>query len=331
MPVAIPIGPLVPLLIPDPDLDARLRPIAAKASTGGLAIVDLNPTGIVARLGSSRGTQQFYVASVAKLAIMVSAFLLREQLKAFGLSISATRASDLMTQFDAAYRRSTSTRFRAGPDFPNLGNVFSVQDRKSTLESWSVEFKVDQPAPRNPTPGMKISPGVGFSDRLTLAIAVSNNEAASRCIRDIGFQYIHGAMEDLGLFNPSTGGIWLGKAYDSTRAWLPPPNGGSVQSANALSLSMLVTAVDRGRLINASASAEMRMLMSQSGSFISNALKGGKSTSQVEYVKDGLDAGLTSEVAVCRKSTGARYCAVIIGMSNQSIFNASAMAMDGLF
>jgi hypothetical protein len=130
---------------PYPDLDARLRPIAAKASTGGLAIVDLNPTGIVARLGSARVTQQFYVASVAKLAIMVSAFLLREQLKAFGLSTSATRASDLMTQFDAAYRRSISTRFRAAADFPNLASVFSVQDRKSTLEGWSIEFKVDQP------------------------------------------------------------------------------------------------------------------------------------------------------------------------------------------
>src|SRR5450631_1785427 len=211
MPVPIPIGPLVPLLIPDPDLDARLRPIAAKASPGGLAIVDLNPTGIVARLGSARVMQQFYVASVAKLAIMVSAFLLREQLKAFGLSISATRASDLMTQFDAAYRRSISTRFRAAPDFPNLSSVFSVQDRKSTLESWSVDFKVDQPPPKNPSPGTKMPPKVGFSDRLTLTIGVSNNAAASSCILDIGFQYIHGAMEDLGLFNPTTGGLWLGK------------------------------------------------------------------------------------------------------------------------
>jgi beta-lactamase family protein len=331
MPTPILIGPLVPLLMPNPNLEVRLRPIASRWSAGGIAVVDLDPTALVPGLASFRGQQQFYVASVAKLAVMVSAFLLREHLTAFGLSNNDIRASDLISKFDAVHRRSISSRFSASPDFPALSNIFSISDRASTTATWSIAFRRDQPPPGNPNPGTKISPRVGFADRLALMIGVSNNDAASRCIRDIGFQYIHGAMEDLGLYKPKQGGIWLGKSFDGTTAWKFPPNGG-IQAANAEALAVLLTSVARGRLVNASASAEMARLMAQSGSFIGEALKGGSPPpTQVEFAKDGFDQGITSDVAICRKATGARYGAIIVGMPNQSVFNAVALALDGLF
>lgn len=294
-------------------------------------MVDLNVNAPIALMGISQGAAQFYVASVAKLAIMVAAFSLRERLKAFGLSLSTTRADDLIARFDSVYRRPISTRFKAAPDFPALSKIFLIRDRASNLDPWVIEFlQTNQRPPNDVNPGTKISPNVGFADCLALTIGVSNNDAASRCIRDLGFQYIHGEMEDIGFYKRDTGGLWLGKAYDKTPPWLFPPKGG-IQSANAQSLAILLTAIDRGRLVNSDASVGMRALMARSGSFIADALKNGHSQSSVLFAKDGLDAGITSEVAVCQKQNGVRYGSVIIGMQNQAAFDAAALAIDALF
>jgi hypothetical protein len=99
-------------------------------------------------------------------------------------------------------------------------------------------------------------------------IAVSDNEAASWCIRGVGYGYLATWLVAAGLYDPRThAGIWLGGTYsgNDARAEVGSVNDGRVaQATTAVDMARLLTLIADRKLVDAAASAEMASILTRS-------------------------------------------------------------------
>ena len=106
-------------------------------------------------------------------------------------------------------------------------------------------------------------------DMFTRLARFSSNSDASRAIHTIGFDYIARTLTSTRykLYDPLVnGGLWIGKAYGGPNDyWKRDPLHNISHGATALQVARFFLMLDRGELVDARSSAEMKELMSNPG------------------------------------------------------------------
>jgi hypothetical protein len=223
------------------------------------------------------------VWSVAKLLVMYAAYQLRHDLREVAAQSHTTTQADLITEAKAQWVRAPEPivkkivltdpdpRFaKAGP--PNMQKIF---DMVRNGGSWKIDFKrsgetpvdlekVDRKTTKSTPESLAIIDSLEFLERMWLMIGWSNDLAAATCVRDVGYPYMTALTSQSGLYNPITGGLWLGGDYQDGAVagpWKPSPVGGIVPAGTAKALATFMTVLAQDRLVDATASADMRDLM----------------------------------------------------------------------
>jgi hypothetical protein len=170
---------------------------------------------------------------------------------------------------------------------------------------------------------------------MELMIESSNNEAATLCIEDLGFQYINGALEAEGFKINDGLGIWVGSTFRiPNKEWIRLPGNGGTQSASADALAILLVALFKKSLISTDASTKIVQMMEKSGTWMMVAFNKAMVATQIKFGKDGEAVGgpvtLFSDIDVCKKSSGLLYASIILNI-NSMAFDKIAVAVDRLF
>ncbi len=100
-------------------------------------------------------------------------------------------------------------------------------------------------------------------------VRFSSNTDASRAVHAVGFDFIARTLTSAKykLYDPaSNGGLWIGKAYGGPNDyWKRDPLHNISHGATALQVARFFLMLDRGELVDAKSSAEMKELMSNPG------------------------------------------------------------------
>ena len=263
-----------------------------------VALVDLTKGDNQPELAAYNHKTQVFAASVPKIAAMLGAFQLRQDLRS-ALQVkkpsslaklyelirddwAATQAGAPPAQ-DTALSPGISLRGKLvlvrgnriglmDPRSPRLESIFanapsggplavefaSTGEDKERLETLIGEFKAGKAGAR-----AKIE-SLGFLERLRVMIGglvPASNFATSTIIRDTGFPYIASTLLQSGLYNTHrNGGLWLGSDFWGT-TWRGAPGGGPAQSATAGALAAFMTLLVRNRLVAPQASKDMLALL----------------------------------------------------------------------
>jgi hypothetical protein len=305
-----------------------------------------------------------FVASLAKIYPMYVAFELRkrveEQAKDMIRMGLPTSAAGWERQVFAALEKAWKPLLRAAfPDrpqaMPKFADIFVLSptgavrfaENDPHLTDADLDFRPPHPAAGHPpiSPEFKTPPGK-FLDWMRLMLRWSNNEAASRCIRAIGFPYLNGVLGAAGFFDGSTRtGLWLSGDYLG-HDWLPGDGAGQRLSprwaalqrrkvtnfgGTAFQVGRLLTLLGQGRLVDRDSSTAMLGLMTGNrgiGSYILGGLAGASPPRAVSVIASKIGCGdevpppacgFTHDAAVVRVDRGAdpartiRYVAVALG------------------
>ncbi|MEP7367921.1 MAG: serine hydrolase [Acidobacteriota bacterium] len=106
-------------------------------------------------------------------------------------------------------------------------------------------------------------------EMFTRLVRYSSNADASRAVQAVGFDFIAKTLTSTKykLYDPLVnGGLWIGKAYGGPNDyWKRDPLHNISHGATALQVARFFLMLDRGELVDAQSSAEMKELMSNPG------------------------------------------------------------------
>lgn len=251
-----------------------------------------------------------YVASLAKIYPVYAAFELRKRVEEQAREMIRlglpTAVPGWEGQVFAALEKAWKPRLRGAfpglPErMPKLAEIFvlsaagtaSFAENDPPLTDADLDFRPPNPKPGKPpvSPEFKKPPGK-FCDWMRLMLRWSNNEAASNCIRALGYPYINGVLGAAGFFDKnSRTGLWLSGDYLGND-WLKDNRAGQPLSprwahwqgrdvtnfaGTAFQVARLLTLLAQGRLVDKDSSAAMLGLMTGVtgiGSYIRGALAG---------------------------------------------------------
>jgi hypothetical protein len=296
------------------ELDSRIASSRFKGFFDhmGIALADLTNIGEDPSPGGSfavplasniQMNKQFAVGSLSKIAAMFAAFRLRDRVGIAAASIgsSATSPSDLVAQIMADWGPIISTKIPRPPsDSPNLTQIFNF-----VAAPWPAAFTTSGKA-WNDLVGFHETTkartnSLKFLDRMRLMIRFSDNAAAGSCVRDIGFQYMNASLAADGFADDTRNGIlWLGGDFGFEPArpimrgppWDTGPDATWVR-ANARGIISFLTLMWTNRLVDQTASKEMRDIMLERGVGFATNL----SNSTVGQVRAFSKTGILSTVS----------------------------------
>lgn len=243
-----PTTPLLPTITTDP-FPAPIPPIPPKDPTSplqrcvdaianpalGAAVVDITDPAHPVFAGRFED-DTFYVGSLDKIAPMYAAFELRvrvqravNEARTAGLDVTKPRwERPLLTAIQRRWEPSVNAAVAGMPaSFPALGTIFDFEG--GATAGHEVRFKRRPGAGDLGAVGEFGSPdALSFDEWLTLMVRWSNNTAADRVIRALGYSFINGALQHAGLFTPAPtdragmhgNGIWVSGSYGGHR-WKP--------------------------------------------------------------------------------------------------------------
>jgi len=301
-------APAKPSLVPSDYYNENLKVLGKEPRFAkmNVALVDLSnkprsPVGF-GSVGTFNAERTRYVASVAKVAAMFAAFRLRKNFRAAAAESSAKTADDLREEVTAAWKPIVQRSVDGPADFPNLKTIFSITGASG---GWQIDFSDT------------------YFKRMKGMIGPSDNYDASYCILALGYQYIQGALAGEGLYKPGEGGLWLAGDYSRGRDGAPEPISKKHQAGNASALANFIVAAANQALVKDSASATMRMMMTNA--FMFRILRDEDPPRPVtfgpagySFGKLGIGAdGTYHDAAVIERSTTKgnriRYAVVILG------------------
>lgn len=255
---------------------------------------------------------QRFVASLAKIAAMFAAFRLRENLRAAAREVKAANGKELFEIITRDWKGVVETAIPSGvPDFPKLDSMFQVFGGSG---GWVIHFTDN------------------FIHHLTNMIEHSSNSSAAHCINAIGFQYLNGALEAEGLYEPGRGGLWLGANYGGRNWKIEPVSRRTHMGATAKSVAHFLTLLEDSRLVSEGASNEMRGLMRLAGTWLGEGLGKARPPRPINdiYGKVGL-MGTLHDCAVIERSAGGRrirYAAVVLTAKDATTIHKLVVALD---
>lgn len=231
------------------DVVSSLSPFKGMA----FALVDLSTSG-VRNYAGSHDTEQRFIASTAKLAILFAAFQLRKAMREAGALVTdkkVTKDTELFDTILRQWRPKIAKYFRGGAPndaYPSLAQIFAATQRSTG--GWDVDFAT---TPRGGT-------GRAFTVRLENAVLNSDDNDAGTCILDLGFPYIHGAISEAGLWSRGKGLRvslnYAGTFWDPAKKFDETP-----QASTARALAEFMTLLEMDELVPGTRD-EMRAIMS---------------------------------------------------------------------
>jgi len=293
-----------------------------------LALVDLTGAGEgAAPYVGYKDNELSFVASMAKVALILPAFALREAARAAAASLVPPPKPDaFFKQLDTAWDSDLRRGFRGGKaadNKPKLTSILTAR-RDSDRKPLRIDFTVQQ------DPDLAKA---GFRPRLVLALDLSVNEAAALCIGDLGFPYIQEAHRAAGVDGKD--GLKLNLDF-AGKAWDPSVSGG--QRVTARWIAELLVLIVRDRLVARGLADEIHDVMSTDlpdlATGIDNRLPESERGTLTRQGKIGyLDSGPFNDCAIIRrttaKGTALSYVAVALGgKSHDEIKNVGAALDD---
>jgi hypothetical protein len=284
--------------------------VEADPDTGPLcgAVADLTGHPELPPFYAHHPVDMLYVASLAKIYPMYVAFELRKRVQEqaqdmirFGLS-TATPGWErrVFAALQKAWKPKLKAAFPTLPEgMPKFAEIFVLSttgearfaENDPPLTDADLDVRPPHPTPGRPpiSPEFKSPPGK-FRDWMRLMLRWSSNEAASKCIRALGYPYINGMLRSAGFFDRgSRVGLWLSGDYLGND-WLKADGAGQPLSprwarlqrrrvtnfgGTALQVARLLTLLAQGRLVDKASSAEMLGLLTGVagiGSYVRGAL-----------------------------------------------------------
>jgi len=297
--------------VPNRTLDSQLRTLLDQPQFKhmGIAIVDLthrssdpnSPSQV--RYAGLRDEQQIFVGSLPKIAIMLAAYRLREQVREAAVRLRLNETGALFPRLVKSWTPLLTKQAQGRPVmFPKLDQVFRADGFADAQE---IEFHDDFDAHI-----VKMIEGVG------------KNDAAAYCAQRLGFAYINGVLQTEGLQDGPDGsrgprGLSLALDY-AGNFWTGSESAATAQGATAKSVAAFMTALENRNLVSPQASEEMTSHMLVASSWFKAGLVEKKRPPSRIYGKIGV-AGTFSEGAVIEhlvKGSGLRrYAAVVLGAS----------------
>jgi hypothetical protein len=159
--------------------------------------------------------KQFYAGSMLKIGAMFAAFQLRHAVNHLAATLDPAKVTD-PTKFFAAVRKEFDSQILKASDLikpdstagyraPQYDKIFTAA--QDGAGKWSVTFRSD--------PDSKLD----FDGHLKKMVVDSHNPSAGVCIQALGFSWIDGLSQKVGLFNVGTKrGIWLAGDYLMTKS-----------------------------------------------------------------------------------------------------------------
>jgi hypothetical protein len=197
-------------------------------------------------------TKTDYIASEAKVAVMYSAYALRDMVERFAASTGANSANlfvRLAKEMDPSIIKASKNIARSllmdVHRVPSYRNVFAMQPA-----TWGV--------------GVTVAFTPGFNSALEGMIVPSNNVHAGTCVRGVGYGYLNGALAEGDFFNPSNDqGLWVAGDFQQGKKWpyvrIVSSNDGLVaQAGTTRDMAKLVALIMTDRVLDPASCNEMR-------------------------------------------------------------------------
>jgi hypothetical protein len=216
-----------------------------------------------------------YIASEAKVAVMYSAFVLRDMARRFARVNGVTRSDDLFillsdTKMKGAMMDSIRTLV------PRVAKVTLLppSTRPITDNHRLPKFRDVLSA----TPNGNGTLDVNFTKKFRAALismTQGSNAGAATCVHGVSYGYLNCALAAGGFFNPQKDkGLWvagdfLGERVEQPYVRIPSDNDGNVaQAGTTHQMAKLVSLIKSKRLLGAADCDEMLAVLSQGGSWI---------------------------------------------------------------
>lgn len=310
------------------------------------AVVDVTGNPSLPPYFGSNDTDMLYVASLAKIMPMYAVFELRWRVESHakkmisdGLSTAkAGWENKVFDELKKAWKPILDAKFPSFPQgFPKLSDIFSLQpngdvnlaERSPPLTDADLDSIGEFGTPQGK-----------FRDWMRLMLRWSNNEAASKCILDLSYPYINGALSAAGFFNEATkSGLWLSGDYTG-HDWLPSGKAGQKLSARwarlqkrsvtnfagtAMQVARFMTLLAQGNLIDSASCSDMISMMTGEdgiGSYIKVGLQSATPPRAVSSVASKIGYGddrFSHDCGIVRVERGGdpakmiRYISVVLG------------------
>jgi peptidoglycan hydrolase-like protein with peptidoglycan-binding domain len=145
-----------------------------------------------------RETEMDYIASEAKVQVMFAAYALRDLARRFATARGITAPADLFTQL----ARDVTPLLRS--TVPRIVSATNITDRHR-----DPSYAAALIATVNPAGPVSVEFTSAFRADLERMIVVSDNSAAGRCVRAVGYAYLNGVLQACGLFDATNDtGLW---------------------------------------------------------------------------------------------------------------------------
>lgn len=205
-----------------------------------------------------RENEMDYIASEAKVQVMFTAYALRDLARRFATARGITAPADLFTQL----ARDVTPLLRS--TVPRIVSATNITDRHR-----DPSYTAALVATVNPVGPVSVEFTSAFRSDLERMIVVSDNSAAGRCVRAVGYAYLNGVLQACGLFDATNDtGLWEAAdfhggdpPFTATR-WpsvrVPVANDRDVgQAGTTRSMVELVSLIAARLIIDAAACEEM--------------------------------------------------------------------------
>jgi hypothetical protein len=193
-----------------------------------------------------------YIASEAKVAVMYSAYALRDMVQRFAASTGA----DATNLFARLVRQMNPSIVKASKNIarsllmdvhrvPSYRNVFAVKP-----DTWGLHVTVT------------FAPA--FDRALEGMIVPSNNADAATGVHGVGYGYLNGALAEGGFFDPASDqGLWVAGDFQEGKIWpyvrIVSRNDGFVaQAGTTRDMAKLTSLIMTDRLLDPASCDEMR-------------------------------------------------------------------------
>jgi len=311
-------------LIEDPRLQSSLETMLDESAFQhlGVALVDLtqgtvSPSAPVnLPYAGFRDDQQIFVGSLPKIAVMLAAYRLREQVRAAAIQLGLHEPGALFPRLVKAWKPVIDKAAQGRPSqFPKLEQIFRIDGFDDAQE---IRFSDD------------------FYDHIALMVErVGKNSAAAYCADRLGFAYINGVLQNEGLQSGRIGekgfkGLSLSLNYGGV-SWGAGDGAAVAQGATAEVVATFMTALWMHRLVSEQASVDMEGHLRLAVSWLGEGLKDRKRPPSSTMGKIGV-AGTYSEGAVIERHIPGgrqmRYTAVVLGANGYPLLWRAGVDLD---
>jgi hypothetical protein len=194
-----------------------------------------------------------YIASEAKVAVMYSAYVLRDMARRFAQATGATKINDLLSQLATQMNPTILSSVPNIASATNITNTHRLPNYKAVLTG----------APSGGGSSLDVDFTSAFDTALENMIVPSDNTAAAFCVHGIGYSYLNGALADAGFLDTTNyQGLWVAGDFQMGTVWpyvrINSANDGLVaQAGTTRTMASLVSLIATKKILSPTDCNEM--------------------------------------------------------------------------